>query len=73
MEKDRSEFYAVLADVLEVASIAPEDDYRTTPLWGSLTCFALKVTIAQRFGKDILLKDLDSFASASALAERVCG
>ncbi|MBR4894041.1 MAG: hypothetical protein IKZ36_02445 [Kiritimatiellae bacterium] len=55
MEKDRLEFYAVLADVLEVASIAPEDDYRTTPLWGSLTCFALKVTIAQRFGKDILL------------------
>ena len=71
MEKDRVEFYAVLADVLEVASIAPEDDYRTTPLWGSLTCFALKVTIAQRFGKDILLKDLHSFASASALAERV--
>ena len=73
MEKDRSEFYAVLADVLEVASIAPEDDYRTTPLWGSLTCFALKVTIAQRFGKDILLKDFDSFASARALAERVFG
>ena len=73
MEIDRSEFCAVLADVLEVASIAPEDDYRTTPLWGSLTCFALKVTIAQRFGVDIPLKELNSFDSALALEKRVFG
>lgn len=73
MENDRTEFYSVLADVLEVASIAPGDDYRMTPLWGSLTCFALKVTIAQRFGRDVPLKELDSFGTAGALAERVLG
>lgn len=73
MEKDAADFLSVLADVLEVPSIGPDDDYRATPLWGSLTCFALKVTIAQRFGKDISFGELNSLPDAKALTEKVVG
>ena len=72
--KDRSrEFLAQLADVLEVASIAPDADYRETPLWGSLTAFALKVMISQRGGREVARRDLAGFATAGALMERVLG
>jgi hypothetical protein len=73
MDEKQNEFLSRLADVLEVDSITPQDDYRQTPLWGSLTCFALKVTIMQHYGRDILLKELDSFSDVKALMERVFG
>ena len=65
------EFYASLADVLETPAIAPGDDYRTTPLWGSLTAFALKVMLQQRFGVTLTLQELDGFPTAAALLARV--
>ena len=68
-----AEFMSAIADVLEAPGIALCDDYRQTRLWGSLTAFAMKVMISQRFGRDVSLKELDGFASASALAERVLG
>ena len=71
MDEKQNEFLSRLADVLEVDSITPQDDYRMTPLWGSLTCFALKVTIMQHYGLDIPLKELDSFSDANALMEKV--
>lgn len=64
------EFLDCLAGVLEVASIAPADDYRATPLWGSLTCFALKVTLQQRYGRDIPFKELDSLPDVKSLMEK---
>lgn len=63
-------FLAALADVLEVADIAEDEDFRRTPLWGSLTCFALKVMIAQRFGKDLSVAEIAETDSAGALMER---
>lgn len=73
MDEKQTEFLSRLAGVLEVDSIAPADDYRQTPLWGSLTCFALKVTLMQQYGCDVPLKDLDSFPDAKTLMERVLG
>lgn len=73
MQEAQKEFLSRLAGVLEVDSIAPDDDYRQTPLWGSLTCFALKVTIMQHYGRDITLKELDSFSDVNALMEKVFG
>lgn len=71
MDEKQEEFLSRLAGVLEVDSISPADDYRLTPLWGSLTCFALKVTIMQHYGRDVPLKDLDSFADVKTLMENV--
>ena len=66
-----AEFMSAIADVLETPGIAPGDDYRHTRLWGSLTAFAMKVMISQRFGRDISLKELDGFETAAALAAKV--
>jgi len=66
-----SGFLAMLADVLEVPAIAPGDDYRTTHLWGSLTAFALKVTVSQRYGRDLTLGEICGFPNAGELMERV--
>ncbi|MBR2920614.1 MAG: hypothetical protein IKL02_07185 [Kiritimatiellae bacterium] len=71
MDEKQKEFLSRLAGVLEVDSISPADDYRLTPLWGSLTCFALKVTIMQHYGRDVPLKDLDSFPDVKTLMENV--
>lgn len=71
MDEKQKEFLSRLAGVLEVDSISPADDYRLTPLWGSLTCFALKVTLMQHYGRDVPLKDLDSFADVKTLMEKV--
>ena len=68
-----AEFLGVLAGVLEVASVSPADDYRKTPLWGSLTAFALKVTLAQRYGRDFSMEELKSFASVGELMRRALG
>jgi hypothetical protein len=44
MSGDRErEFLSCLAEILEEDSISPGDDYRETPMWGSLTAFALKL------------------------------
>lgn len=67
------EFLDCLAGVLEVDSVSPADDYRVTPLWGSLTCFALKVTLMQRYGLDIPFKELDSLPDVKSLMEKVLG
>ena len=66
-----AEFLAALADVVEAPGLALSDDYRRTRLWGSLTAFALKVMIAQRFDRTVALKDLDGFETAGDLARRV--
>ena len=74
MDEERvQEFLAGLADVLEVPSIGPGDDYRQTPLWGSLTAFALKVMLQQRFGCALTLKELDAQPTAGDLMARVLG
>ena len=35
-------FLEQVAEVLEVPEVKPEDDFRATPMWGSLTGFALE-------------------------------
>lgn len=72
MTEDRQqEFLTALADVLEVPSIDLEADYRETPLWGSLTAFALKVMLQQRFNATLTLKELDACATAGELMKRL--
>ncbi len=71
MTDREQEFMSILADALEVPALAPEEDYRTTRLWGSLTAFSLKVSIQQKYGRSITLGELGECASAAELMARV--
>ena len=53
MTKVEQEFLERVAGILEVPSVAPETDFRAGPLWDSLTAFALRVMIHQRFGREL--------------------
>ena len=64
-----------VAEVLEVPSVRPEDDFRAVPMWGSLTGFALSVMLEQQYGKVLApgdfahlktVGDLAAFAGVSA-------
>lgn len=65
------EFLSCLAEILEVDSISRDDDYRQTPMWGSLTAFAMKLDIQRRYGADLSLAELGEFATAGDLLRRV--
>ncbi len=59
MTKVEQEFLERAAGILEVPSVAPETDFRAGPLWDSLTAFALRVMIHQRFGRELSAADLE--------------
>lgn len=59
MTKVEQEFLERVAGILEVPSVAPETDFRAGPLWDSLTAFALRVMIHQRFGRELSAADLE--------------
>ena len=67
MTKDAQEFLDRAAGVLEVPSVLPDTDFRTGPLWDSLTAFALRVMIQQRFGKALSAADLEKCKTVADL------
>ena len=67
MTKDAQEFLYRAAGVLEVPSVSPDTDFRTGPLWDSLTAFALRVMIQQRFGKALSAADLEKCKTVADL------
>ena len=60
------EFLERMAEVLEVPSIAPEDDFRGVPMWGSLVGFAVAVMCEQRYGRRLTP---DDFAACRTVAD----
>ena len=56
--KAMDEFLDSVAEVLEVSGVAPSDDFRQVPMWGSLMGFGLIVMIGQRYGRGISAADL---------------
>jgi len=44
------DFLRRLAEVLEVPEVRAEDDFRGFDMWDSLTAFAIRVLIEQRYG-----------------------
>ena len=63
------EFLDRVAGALEVPSVSPDTDFRAGPLWDSLTAFALRVMIQQRFGKQLSAKDLASCKTVADLMD----
>lgn len=60
-----------LAEVLEVASLAAQDDYRRTRMWSSLTGFAVLLMIEREYGRKLTLVDLESFDTVAELAAEI--
>lgn len=63
------EFLDRVAGALEVPAVTPDTDFRAGPLWDSLTAFALRVMIQQRFGKQLSAKDLASCKTVADLMD----
>ncbi len=68
MEKLEREICAIVADALEAGTVSPEDDYRSFPLWGSLSAFMLKLAIKRRYSRDFTIKRLGEFSNVRELA-----
>ena len=61
------EFLDRVAGALEVPSVSPDTDFRAGPLWDSLTAFALRVMIQQRFGKTLSAAELEKCKTVADL------
>lgn len=64
-------FLRNVADVLEVPSVKPEDDFRAVPMWGSLTGFALVVMCEQKYGRRLTAADFATLKTVGDLARAV--
>jgi len=62
------EFFEQVAEVLEVPAVRPEDDFRSVPMWGSLTGFALAVMLEQRYGRRVQAGDFANLKTVADLA-----
>ena len=69
MTSTAQEFLDRVAGALEVPAVTPDTDFRAGPLWDSLTAFALRVMIQQRFGKQLSAKDLASCKTVADLMD----
>ena len=61
-------FLEQVAEVLEVPEVKHEDDFRATPMWGSLTGFALAVMLEQRYGTRVEAGDFADLKTVADLA-----
>lgn len=68
-------FLVRLAEVLEVPSISLEDDFRTVPLWSSLTGFSVLVMLETEYGRLLTAEELRDARTVCDLARKigVCG
>lgn len=69
MESGLQSFLDRLAEVLEVPSVTPETDFRTVPMWSSMTGFAVMVMMDLDYGKGVTAADLKSARTVGDLAK----
>lgn len=61
-----NEFLERMAEVLEVESIAPDEEFRAVPMWSSLAGFAMIVMCEQRYGRRLTV---DEFMRCRTVAD----
>lgn len=67
METAEQTFLSQVARLLEVPSVTPETDFRAGPLWDSLTAFALRVLLDQKYDRAVSAAELQSCRTVSDL------
>ena len=70
MDSELQKFLERLAETLEVPVLAPEDDFRATPLWSSLAGFSVLVMIETEYGRALTAADLQSAHTVMDLARK---
>lgn len=71
MDSQVQTFLDRVAEVLEVPSVALEDDFRTAPLWSSLSGFALMVMVENEYGCSLTAGELQTLRTVGELARKV--
>ena len=66
MEPELQTFLDRLAEVLEVPSIGPADDFRAVPMWSSLVGFSVLVMLEQSYGRRV---EMSAFMSARTVRD----
>ena len=61
-------FLKTVAGVLEVPAVTAGTDFRSGPIWDSLTAFALRVMIQQRYGRALSAEQLKAMNTVGELA-----
>ena len=69
METELQKFLERIAEVLEVPSVAPGDDFRAVPMWSSLVGFSTMVMIDLEYGRAVTAADLRSAKTVRDLAK----
>ena len=68
METELQKFLERIAEVLEVPSVALDDDFRAVPMWSSLVGFSTMV-IDLEYGRAVTAADLKSAKTVRDLAK----
>lgn len=69
METELQKFLERIAEVLEVPSVAPDDDFRAVPMWSSLVGFSTMVMIDLEYGRAVTAADLKAAKTVRDLAK----
>jgi len=63
-------FLEKLAEVLEVPSVSPDDDFRSVPMWSSLVGFSVMLMFDLEYGVGLTAEELKSMRTVRDLAQK---
>jgi len=70
MSPELQTFLDKLAEVLEVPSVSPDDDFRSVPMWSSLVGFSVMVMFDLEYGVGLTAEELKAAHTVRDLAKK---
>lgn len=62
------DFLQRMAEILETPSVRADDDFRSFDMWDSLSAFAIRVMVEQRYARKLSAEDLKGARTVRDLA-----